>query len=56
MHGHAYTPTPARLCAAWPLSNPSGVALMHGPTFVGDGAAGKLICLAEYFESRLALT
>ena len=53
MHGHAYTtstgPTIRRLAAL----EPQQLALMHGPTFVGDGAA-ELTMLATYFDGRLA--
>ena len=54
MHGHAYTnntgPTLRRLAAL----EPQRLALMHGPTFVGDGAA-ELEALANYFDDRLAV-
>src|SRR5258706_386865 len=53
MHGNAYTnntgPTLRRLAAL----APQRLALMHGPTFVGDGAA-ELEALANYFDDRLA--
>ena len=53
MHGHAYTnstgPTLRRLAAL----QPQRLALMHGPTFVGDGA-GELAALADYFDGRMA--
>lgn len=53
MHGHAYTssigPTLRRLAAL----EPQRLALMHGPTFVGDGAA-ELEALASYFDGQLA--
>jgi flavorubredoxin len=53
MHGHAYTlntgPTLRRLAAL----EPQRLALMHGPTFYGDGAS-QLRALADYFDSCLA--
>ena len=55
MHGHAYTPDTGPTLRRLAALEPQRLALMHGPTFIGDGAA-ELICLAEYFESRLALT
>jgi flavorubredoxin len=54
MHGHAVTrqtgPTLRRLAEL----NPQRLALMHGPTFVGDGAAA-LCSLADYFDDVFAL-
>jgi flavorubredoxin len=53
MHGHAITastgPTLRRLAEL----RPQRLALMHGPTFVGDGAAA-LQRLADYFDGALA--
>jgi flavorubredoxin len=52
MHGHAITahtgPTLRRLADL----QPRRLALMHGPTFVGD-AARALHALADYFEAAL---
>lgn len=52
MHGHAITahtgPTLRRLADL----QPRRLALMHGPTFVGDGASA-LHGLADYFEAAL---
>jgi flavorubredoxin len=54
MHGNAYTrstgPTLRRLAAL----EPQRLALMHGPTFVGD-AADELEALANYFDGRLSV-
>jgi len=53
MHGNAYTkstgPTLRRLADL----EPRRLALMHGPTFVGDAAA-ELEALADYFDGRFA--
>jgi flavorubredoxin len=53
MHGYAYTPdtgpTLRRLAALQPVR----LALMHGPTFAGDGAY-ELTALADYFDGQLA--
>lgn len=52
MHGHAITantgPTLRRLAEL----RPDRLALMHGPTFVGDGA-GALSALGDYFDAEL---
>jgi flavorubredoxin len=53
MHGHAYTPNTGPTLRRLAALEPQRLALMHGPTFVGDGAA-QLAILADYFESRLA--
>ena len=55
MHGHAYTPETGPTLRRLAALNPQRLALMHGPTFVGDGAA-QLAVLADYFDSRLAAT
>jgi flavorubredoxin len=52
MHGHAYTPATPPTLRRLATLEPERLALMHGPTFVGDGAA-QLVALADYFESRL---
>lgn len=53
MHGHAYTPDTGRILRRLAALDPCRLALMHGPTFCGDGAA-QLAALADYFDSRLA--
>ncbi len=52
MHGHAYTPATGPTLRKLAALTPQRLALMHGPTFVGDGAA-QLLALAEYFEAQL---
>jgi flavorubredoxin len=52
MHGHAYTPNTGPTLRRLAALEPERLALMHGPTFVGDGAA-ELTRLADYFEARL---
>ncbi len=52
MHGHAYTPDTGPTLRRLAGLEPERLALMHGPTFVGDGAA-QLVVLADYFDSRL---
>jgi flavorubredoxin len=52
MHGHAYTPSTGPTLRRLAELRPQQLALMHGPTFVGDGAA-QLEELADYFDSRL---
>jgi flavorubredoxin len=54
MHGHAYTPDTGPTLRRLAALRPSRLALMHGPTFVGDGA-GQLEALADYFDSRLSV-
>lgn len=49
--GAATAPTIRKLAEL----EPHALALMHGPTFFGDGAAA-LNCLADYFEAELALS
>ena len=53
MHGHAFTPETGPTLRRLAALEPQRLALMHGPTFVGDGAA-QLAVLADYFDSRLA--
>jgi len=53
MHGHAYTPNTGPTLRRLASLEPERLALMHGPTFVGDGA-GELTRLADYFDARLA--
>jgi flavorubredoxin len=53
MHGHAYTPNTGPTLRRLAALAPQRLALMHGPTYVGDGAA-QLLALADYFDSRLA--
>jgi flavorubredoxin len=55
MHGHAYTPQTGPTLRRLAALEPHRLALMHGPTFVGDAAA-ELNQLADYFDSRLART
>ena len=50
MHGHAYTPLTGATLRRLAALEPQRLALMHGPTFVGD-AARQLRTLAEYFDS-----
>jgi flavorubredoxin len=52
MHGHAYTPQTGPTLRRLAALAPQRLALMHGPTFVGDGA-GQLAALAGYFEACL---
>jgi flavorubredoxin len=53
MHGHAYTPNTGPTLRRLAALEPQRLALMHGPTFCGDGAA-QLRALADYFDSCLA--
>lgn len=55
MHGHAYTPQTGPTLRRLAALEPQRLALMHGPTFVGDAAA-QLNVLADYFDSRLVMT
>lgn len=52
MHGHAYTPNTGPTLRRLAALDPRRLALMHGPTFIGDGAE-QLRVLADYFDSRL---
>jgi flavorubredoxin len=53
MHGHAYTPNTGPTLRRLAALEPQRLALMHGPTYLGD-AATQLRLLADYFDSRLA--
>ena len=53
MRGHAYTPDTGPTLRRLAALGPERLAIMHGPTFVGDGAR-ELRLLADYFDSRLA--
>jgi flavorubredoxin len=53
MHGHAYTPNTGPTLRRLAELEPQRLALMHGPTYLGDGAR-QLEGLADYFDSRLA--
>ena len=53
MRGHAYTPDTGPTLRRLAALEPERLAIMHGPTFVGDGAR-ELGLLADYFDSRLA--
>jgi flavorubredoxin len=55
MHGHAYTPATGPTLRRLADLAPQRLALMHGPTFEGDGAA-QLNALAAYFDAQLAAT
>jgi len=50
MHGHAYTPNTGPTLRRLAALAPERLALMHGPTFVGDAAA-QLHALADYFDA-----
>jgi hypothetical protein len=52
MHGHAYTPQTGPTLRRLAALAPERLAMMHGPTFEGDGA-GQLLALADYFDARL---
>jgi hypothetical protein len=52
MHGHAITPHTGPTLRRLAELRPRRLALMHGPTFVGDGAA-VLDALADYFDAVL---
>jgi flavorubredoxin len=52
MHGHAYTPATGPTLRRLAALAPRRLALMHGPTFVGNGAA-QLLSLADYFDAQL---
>lgn len=52
MHGNALTPLTAPTLRRLADEKPKALALMHGPTFVGDGAAA-LNAFASYFETAL---
>lgn len=52
MRGHAYTPATGPTLRRLAALGPPRLALMRGPTFLGDGAI-QLTALADYFDSRL---
>jgi flavorubredoxin len=52
MHGYAVTPDTAPTLRRLAALAPRTLALMHGPTFIGDGAAA-LSALADYFAAEL---
>ena len=52
MHGYAITPTTGSTLRRLAALQPERLALMHGPTFVGDGAA-QLERFADYFDAEL---
>ena len=54
MHGQAYTAAAGPVLRRLATLEPQRLALMHGPTFVGDGAA-ELEVLATYFDGQLAV-
>jgi flavorubredoxin len=53
MHGYATTPDTGPTLRRLAALEPQRLALMHGPTFNGDGAA-QLLALADYFDACLA--
>jgi len=53
MHGHAITPNTGATLRRLAELQPRRLALMHGPTFVGEGAQA-LRALGEYFDGVLA--
>jgi hypothetical protein len=53
MHGHAITAHTGATLRALADLHPTRLALMHGPTFVGDGA-DALNRFADYFDAELA--
>jgi flavorubredoxin len=52
MHGHAYTPHTGPTLRRLAGLHPERLALMHGPTYVGDGG-GQLSVLAHYFDGQV---
>jgi flavorubredoxin len=52
MHAYALTPSTGPTLRRLAALKPRTLALMHGPTFQGDGAAA-LLALAEHFEGAL---
>lgn len=52
MHGNALTPLTAPTLRRLAEHKPKRLALMHGPTFEGDGAAA-LLAFADYFATAL---
>jgi len=53
MHGHAYTPDTGPTLRRLAGLQPERLALMHGPTYVGNGGT-QLSLLADYFDDQLA--
>jgi flavorubredoxin len=53
MHGTAYTPDTGPTLRRLAALAPERLALMHGPMYVGDGAAA-LERLADYYDAALA--
>jgi flavorubredoxin len=54
MHGNSLTPATAPTLRRLAALEPRLLALMHGPTFVGDGAV-PLNAFADYFDAALQL-
>jgi flavorubredoxin len=52
MHPYAYTPATGPTLRRLATLAPQRLALMHGPTFEGDGAA-QLLALADYLDAQL---
>jgi len=52
MHGNALTPATAPTLRRLATLEPATIAMMHGPTFQGDGA-GELRSFASYFAEAL---
>ena len=52
MHGNALTPLTAPTLRRLAGHTPKMLALMHGPTFVGDGSVA-LNSFADYFDAAL---
>jgi flavorubredoxin len=52
MHGNAMTPATASTLRRLADLEPKAIAMMHGPTFLGDGAS-ELRTFASYFERTL---
>jgi flavorubredoxin len=52
VHGNAYTPVTGPTLRRLAALAPQRLALMHGPVFIGDGAA-QLLALAGYFDAQL---
>lgn len=52
MHGHAITPSTGPTLRRLADLEPQRLALMHGPTYIGDGASA-LRRLADYFDACL---
>lgn len=55
MHGYAITPALAPTLRRLAGLRPRRLALMRGPTFIGDGAAALRV-LATHFDDVLART